>query len=766
MFWTDKIAKEIIESGRYTPYWVDDMKTPSGRVHAGSLKGVVIHELIYKSLLAQGQKATFTYCINDMDPMDGFPVYLDREKFYKYMGFPLVKIPSPVTGFASFSQYFAQEFIDVFNKIGCTPKIIWTSQLYAEGKFDGLIKIYLDHTNKIRELFRKQYKSFKEEGYFPYQPICPSCGKIATTRIYRWDGEYVHFICKEDAVNYTKGCGFEGKIKPENQNGKLPWKIEWSAHWKTLGVTIEWSGKDHMTKGGSHEIASTICEEIVHYHTPYAESYEYLLLGGKKMSSSKGLGSSAKEVSDIIPPYLLRFLFTRTDYREATNFDPLGNMTIPDLFDEYDRCWQEYNRGKDDNLSRAFELSQIGELPRKIKKLFLPRFRDIANYVQLPNVNLVQKIEEIKGEKLSDTESELLKERESYARIWIGAYAPKEFRFQMSQQLPQEVSVLSNAQRQYLKEVVDMLQREKSADNLQLALYNKAKDMNLETKLAFAAIYTAVLGRTHGPKAAWFLLQYPKEEIIKRLQETAQFETKKAQEEKKYSMISRPDLFTISKAITDKYPSVSVGIAVIKGVKISKTNPQLEKEKQSFLDSLKGLTTEKIGQYPEIISYRKLYRQMGIDWHSRRPSPEALLRRVVLGKGLYTVNTCVDAYNLTVMKHRVSVGAFDFDQVKFPTVLRFAGNGDTIILLGDNVPTVYTEKELAYYDKEGGYNIDFNYRDAQRTMVTKDSKDLWINVDGIFDISPQQVERSLRESVEMIVKYCGGIVEFEGVVSQ
>ncbi len=426
MFWADKITKEIINTGKYLPYWVDDMKTPSGRIHAGSLKGVVIHDLLYKALRNQGKKAIFSYCINDMDPMDGFPVYLDRKKFYKYMGCPLFKIPSPQEGFSSFSEYFAKEFIGVFNKIGCFPQVIWTSDLYAEGKFDELIKIYLDHTAKIRQLFKQQYKNFNEDGYFPYQPICPTCGKIASTRIYKWDGVYVHFICQENAVDYTKGCGFEGKVKPEKQNGKMPWKIEWSAHWKTLGITIEWSGKDHMTKGGSHEIASMVCKKILNYPTPHADSYEHLLLGGKKMSSSKGIGSSAKEISEILPPYLLRFLFTRSDYREAINFDPVNTMVISDLFDEYDRCWQAFNTSSDENLPRIFEYSQLNDLPLKNPELFLPRFRDVANYIQHPAIELVSKFSEIKGSELTTEEKSILKEREKYTRIGVRQNAPEE----------------------------------------------------------------------------------------------------------------------------------------------------------------------------------------------------------------------------------------------------------------------------------------------------------------------------------------------------
>lgn len=222
-------------------------------------------------------------------------------------------------------------------------------------------------------------------------------------------------------------------------------------------------------------------------------------------------------------------------------------------------------------------------------------------------------------------------------------------------------------------------------------------------------------------------------------------------------------IFSINQKVHEKFPSLSVGFAVIKGVNIAKTNPELEKEKQKLLESMKGLTTEQLGQYPEVISYRKLYKEMGVDWHSRRPSPEALLRRVALNKGLYTINTCVDAYNLVVMKHRVSIGAFDLDKLKFPTEMRFPKEGEEILLLGDTEATKYTEKELAYFDQNGGFNLDFNYRDAQRTAVQTETKNVYINVDGIYDITPEKVEQSLKEACDLIIKYCGGKLEEFGV---
>ena len=127
------------------------------------------------------------------------------------------------------------------------------------------------------------------------------------------------------------------------------------------------------------------------------------------------------------------------------------------------------------------------------------------------------------------------------------------------------------------------------------------------------------------------------------------------------------------------------------------------------------------------------------------------------------MGTCVHAYNLIVMKHRVSVGAFDLDKIKLPTVLRFAKKGEKIHLLGDDKPTEYEDGEIAYFDKEGGFNIDFNYRDAQRTAVQLETKNLYINVDGVFDITPEKVAQVLQETCDIIMKYCGGTLDIFGI---
>ena len=70
---------------------------------------------------------------------------------------------------------------------------------------------------------------------------------------------------------------------------------------------------------------------------PLNVPYEFLNIGGKKMSTSKGRGAAAHTIAEVVPPEQLRFLFLRPRPNQAIEFDPEGTDAIPRLFDEFDR---------------------------------------------------------------------------------------------------------------------------------------------------------------------------------------------------------------------------------------------------------------------------------------------------------------------------------------------------------------------------------------------------------------------------------------------
>lgn len=506
MFWADELVNDIISTDPRDSFWVDDMKTPSGRVHVGALRGVVLHGLIHQLLVEKGEKSTFSYIYNDMDPMDAFPGYLP-ESFKQHMGKPLFRIPSPEDGADSLAQLYADEFSKVFNNLGFKPTILRSSEMYQDGKFDAVIRLALDQRDKIYDLYHNISGYNKPGNWYPYQVICPQCGKVGTTITTGWDGQQVSFVCQKDLVKWAEGCGYQGKIEPTGTNGKLMWKVDWAAHWKVIGITVEGAGKDHMTEHGSHDLSSAITEHVFDYKTPYGYLYEWFLAkGGSKMSSSKGVGVSAFEVSQTLPPEILRYLLVRTTYKRAIIFDPSANETILQLFDDYDQAERHYYHKSNPIESRAWELSQVKSVPSQ--EQFLPRFRDIVNLIQNPSINLMDAMTQAKGDSLTDSERSEILRRVDYAKIWLEKYAPPEMNFKIVATMPKSVNTLSDQQKQYLLEVSKMVaQAWNTPDELQQALYEKSKAMNLPAKQAFGAIYTALLDKTHGPKAAWLILE-------------------------------------------------------------------------------------------------------------------------------------------------------------------------------------------------------------------------------------------------------------------
>jgi tetratricopeptide (TPR) repeat protein len=251
--------------------------------------------------------------------------------------------PSP-DGNGTFADFYGAKMRDMFAALGINAKIYLASENYKNGIYNTGIKMMLDNVTKVRKVYEDMYKNPLKDDWFPLQVICPTCGKLGTTKVTDWDGQEVTFSCLPDLVKWAQGCGTTGKISPFDGNAKMPWKPEWSVKWYTFNVTIEWSGKDHMSKGSSFEVAANILQAVFDQKPPDARAYEFFLWNGKKMSSSKGLGLTGAELLEVLPPEVARFLMIKTDPNRAVEFNPKGTDIIPKLYDEYQKAAENYKQ--------------------------------------------------------------------------------------------------------------------------------------------------------------------------------------------------------------------------------------------------------------------------------------------------------------------------------------------------------------------------------------------------------------------------------------
>ncbi len=522
MFWADRIAHEIqekkadaIAGGR--PLLIRDEKTISGRVHIGSMRGVAIHGLVAEVLSERGVENEYRYELNDIDPFDSIPGYLDEKTYAEHLGKPLYAVPAPAAGFKNFAEYFAAEFTAVHTKAGFTPNYYWATELYRSGKMDPYIRIALERAGDVRRILKDVSGSVKDESWLPVSVICENCGKIMTTRAFGFDGETVGYSC-DRSPDGAVPCGHEGRVAPFGGKAKLFWKVDWAAKWAAQGVDIEGGGKDHSTKGGSRDVANHISRELFGYEPPFDIPYEFFLVGGKKMSSSKGRGSSAHDMSQLFPAPEFRLMLIGKDISQQIDVDPEGD-SVPRMYDWYDELAQKVRDGVADDFTRLYALCQLPEEQAEEPACFQLRFGLVAFIVQMPHLDLVKEAEAAKGSALTGDEKLLLTERGAYARFWLENYAPEQFTYVLQESVPVG-AMLSDVQKAALHKLAEYLENgERTGEEVHARLHELKTEVPIEPKELFGAIYRVFLNRTSGPKAGWFLASLPTEFAVSRLRE-------------------------------------------------------------------------------------------------------------------------------------------------------------------------------------------------------------------------------------------------------
>ncbi len=521
MFWADRIVQDIqtkkaaeITSGQ--KLLIRDEKTLSGRVHIGSMRGVAIHGLIAEVLSENGIENEYRYELNDFDDFDSVPGYLP-ESFSEHLGKPLFAVPSPEPGFENFAEYFGAEFVAVHRKAGFTPTYYRATELYRSGKMDEYIRIALTRADDLRRILKEVSGSVKDETWLPISVVCENCGKLKTTRPYEFDGETVGYTCDQTPYGST-ACGHVGRVSPFSGGSKLFWKAEWAAKWAAQGVAIEGGGKDHSTKGGSRDVANHIARELFGIEPPFDIPYEFFLVGGKKMSSSKGRGSSAHEMSQLFPPAEFRLTLIGKDINQQIDVDPEGD-TVPRMYDWYDELALKVRDGVADDFTRIYALAQMPTDQAEVPAYWQMRFGLLAFMVQMPHLNRMQEAEAAKGSPLTEEECTLLEERATYAQFWLETYAPEQFKYVLQDSLPENLA-LTDAQRSALRALHSYLsETERSGEEMHARLHELKTEIPIEPKELFGAIYTVFLNRTSGPKAGWFLASLPRELSLARLAE-------------------------------------------------------------------------------------------------------------------------------------------------------------------------------------------------------------------------------------------------------
>lgn len=171
------------------------------------------------------------------------------------------------------------------------------------------------------------------------------------------------------------------------------------------------------------------------------------------------------------------------------------------------------------------------------------------------------------------------------------------------------------------------------------------------------------------------------------------------------------------------------------------------------------LTVEEIRHNPNIAAAREAYKACGKDPARYRLSAEALLRRVVSGKGLYQINNVVDLLNLVSISTGFSIGGYDEDKIIGDVVLGIGQPAEPYHGLGRGELNI--EGMPVFRDEKGPFGTSTS--DSERTGVSENTQRFLMVI--VSYQSSEKLEETTQMAIQYLSEFAGG-TDFETALIQ
>ncbi|MDD1723779.1 MAG: hypothetical protein LUQ07_01470 [Methanospirillum sp.] len=209
--------------------------------------------------------------------------------------------------------------------------------------------------------------------------------------------------------------------------------------------------------------------------------------------------------------------------------------------------------------------------------------------------------------------------------------------------------------------------------------------------------------------------------------------------------------------ILTSFPGLSVAEGDIGPLAIEEKNPRLEILKSEIITAIRErYTLEQVKNEPLFRAYRDFFWSVGIDPTKTRPASEALVRRILAGKMLPSINTAVDAYNLASIRTGVPIGAFDAGLLQGNLTMRFAQDGEEFLGIGMQKPHILHKNQVILTDEREIIAV-YPYRDSDSTKITGATKTIHIVACGVPNVTRETVVTAYELSTGYLKEYASSI---------
>jgi DNA/RNA-binding domain of Phe-tRNA-synthetase-like protein len=197
-----------------------------------------------------------------------------------------------------------------------------------------------------------------------------------------------------------------------------------------------------------------------------------------------------------------------------------------------------------------------------------------------------------------------------------------------------------------------------------------------------------------------------------------------------------------------------VRLAVVEadGLSVSAADAGLARLMDDVCDrKRREFTVETLAEAEPTRAVRAMFRGWDIDPSKYRPSSEALLRRVVQGKGLYRVSNVVDIGNVGSIETGWPFGCYDRARIQPPIAFRQGAPGESYEGIGKR--TWHLEGRPVLADPDGPFGSPIS--DSTRSMITETAREVLVVIYVPAGASPASIEMAMARLSERLTHFAG-----------
>ncbi|HTH71916.1 MAG TPA: lysine--tRNA ligase [Candidatus Pristimantibacillus sp.] len=506
MNWLTQIANEVDARYPEGDLLVESGGSPSGTYHLGHMRELVTCDAIVLELRRRGRNARHIYFVDDLDIFRKVPVNVPAE-WEQYLGMPLCDVPSPDGQEGkSYADYFLQGLVDSCQALGVEVEFVRSHPKYRSGWFVPAIELCLEHIPQIKQALETISNRKLEDNWTPIQVL--EKGRLKKRA-------FVSIDTQNKTIEYLDADGVQQTARYDNGEVKLDWRLDWPARWWQLHVHVEPFGREHASAGGSYDTGVQLMKDVFKADPPIPVPYDSIHMVGdtKKMSASKGTAISAMEAVQIMPAEVVRYFILRAALNKPLHFDPQEGVVK--LIDEFAALSAKPD--KNEAEERLLYVATRGDKPVVSRVPFSHLVASYQASLKDPQKTL-DVIKRTEHSHAAEEDADIIREELKFIDEWLNRRAPEEVRFSLAEQV--NADDFNETEQAFLKGLGDKVAsapEDADGNYFHERIYELKDQLGLQPQELFSTLYRALIGKTSGPRAGWFLSILSRDWLVRRL---------------------------------------------------------------------------------------------------------------------------------------------------------------------------------------------------------------------------------------------------------